>query len=109
MTCTYCSFRNLGDSPRTVFLKDQLNFVCPNLIDYPVQTSEEYKKELLYANMYMVDKKGFEDCNATRALKKLKDCTDPTNVQHIKVTILETAPSQDMQEFKPGEWHYIVG
>ena len=47
---------------------DQLSIICPTLVDYPIKRTTTYLKDLLYENVYMVDKKGYDNCNATGGL-----------------------------------------
>lgn len=104
----YFSFKNLKGSARTVFVKDQITFICPNTVIQEEKIPIELNKDSLYANIYMVDQKGYDNCNATGGFK-IMICNNPLNVLSGKVTILTTQPSISIPEFTAGQLHYFIG
>ncbi|KAJ7381026.1 Ephrin-B2a [Desmophyllum pertusum] len=77
-------FKNLGGTARKVNAFDKLSIICPNLVEYPIKRSSSYSKDLLYENVFMVDKKGYDSCNATQG-HSILICNDPVTYSYATI------------------------
>ena len=97
-------------TPRKVMPLDKIYFVCPNPFEYPVKRELTYSKEKLYENIYMVDKAGYDSCNASGPSSMLIiKCNQPFTLQHSTVVFQGMSPTQGDPEFIPGNEYYFIG
>lgn len=100
-------FNNLRETTRNVMEFDHLSFICPNLEDYPIKRNTSYLKELLYENVYMVDKKGYDSCNATGGLSILS-CNNPVSYIYSRVVFHPHVASPNDPRFEKGKTYYFI-
>ena len=86
---------------------DQLSIICPTLVDYPVKRTTTYLKDLLYENVYMVDKKGYDNCNATGGLSVLS-CNDPVGHTYYRVVFQPHTVNPNDPKFEKGKEYYFI-
>lgn len=103
----YFRFKNLGDATRKVMAFDKLSIICPNLVEYPIIRNTSFSKDLLYQNVYMVDKNGFNNCNATGGLSIL-NCDDPTKYSHASIVFQPSTADINDPRFKQGKAYYFI-
>ena len=101
-------FSHLNNNARKVLLFDKLSIRCPNLMDYPTERDNVYPKDQLYENLFMVDKKGFDSCNATLGLKLLS-CDNPdVPGRHVTVVFQPQSANENDPKFVEGEEYYFI-
>ncbi|CAH3170680.1 unnamed protein product, partial [Porites lobata] len=101
-------FSHLNNNARKVLLFDKLTLRCPNLMDYPTERDNVYPKDQLYENLFMVDKKGFDSCNATLGLKLLS-CDNPdVRGRHVTVVFQPQSANENDPKFVEGEEYYFI-
>nr|XP_058949597.1 ephrin-B2-like isoform X1 [Pocillopora verrucosa] len=100
-------FNNLHERTRNVMEFDQLSIICPTLVDYPIKRTTTYLKDLLYENVYMVDKKGFDKCNATGGLSVLS-CNDPVGHIYYRVVFQPHTVNPNDPKFEKGKEYYFI-
>ena len=77
-------------------------------MDYPIERDNVYSKDLLYENLFMVDKKGFDSCNATLGLKLLY-CDNPDVPSgHVTVVFQPRSANDNDPKFVEGEEYYFI-
>ena len=86
---------------------DQLSIICPTLVDYPIKRTTTYLKDLLYENVYMVDKKGYDKCNATGGLSVLS-CNDPVGHIYYRVVFQPHTVNPKDPKFEKGKVYYFI-
>ena len=101
-------FSHLNNNARKVLPFDKLSIRCPNLMDYPIERDNVYSKDKLYENLFMVDKKGFDSCNATLGLKLLS-CDNPdVPSRHVTVVFQPQSANENDPKFEKGEEYYFI-
>ena len=100
-------FKYLGDSARKVMPSDKLSIICPYVGEYPIKRDNFYSKDLLYENLFLVDKDGYESCNATRGLQILF-CDNPQEYKHTTVVFQPSSASPSDPEFEQGKEYYFI-
>ena len=104
----YVRFEHLGDTARKVMPFDKLSITCPNLVEYPIKRDNFYSKDLLYENVFMVDKQGYDSCNATSGLKILS-CDNPVELgKHTTIVFQPRSANANDPEFEQGEEYYFI-
>ena len=77
-------------------------------MDYPIERDNVYPKDQLYENLFMVDKKGFDSCNATLGLKLLS-CDNPdVPGRHVTVVFQPQSANENDPKFVQGEEYYFI-
>ena len=100
-------FKNLGTRARNVMEFDKLSIICPTLVDYPIKRNTFYSKDLLYENVYMVDKQGYDNCDATGG-QRILNCNDPAKYSHYTVVFQPRTANQNDPEFEKGKEYYLI-
>lgn len=98
-------FDLLGNSARNVMPSDQLPILCPTPYQYPVKMNNFYSRDRLFENLFLVDKAGFDGCNATMG-QKILDCKDPVNI--VQTTLVFQPASASGPSFKQGKEYYFI-
>lgn len=100
-------FDLLGNSTRNVMLDDRWFILCPTIFDYPVKRDSEYSRERsLKENLYIVDKTGFDTCNATLGHKILR-CNNALTMLYSALVFQESSASSK-PSFKRGREYYFI-
>ena len=86
---------------------DKLSIICPTLVDYPIKRNTFYSKDLLYENVYMVDKQGYDNCDATGG-QRILNCNDPAKYSHYTVVFQPRTANQNDPEFEKGKEYYLI-
>lgn len=102
------SYKNIGEQARTVFLKDKITFICSNTVQNSIKRSVPLNKDILYANIYRVDKQGYDSCDSSGGLEILI-CDTPTKLKFKHVQINDNAASVSIPEFHYGQTYYFIG
>ena len=100
-------FDYLGDSARNVMLFDKLPIVCPSLGHYPVRRDDVYSKDSLYENLFLVDKAGYDTCNATTGYQILY-CDKPLENKHTTVVFQSRSADPSVPLFLQGKEYYFI-
>lgn len=104
---SFCSFDLLGNSSRNVMLDDRWFILCPTIFDYPVKRDSEYSRERnLKENLYIVDKTGFDTCNATLG-HKILSCNNALTMLYSALVFQESSASSK-PSFKRGREYYFI-
>ena len=103
----YFRFQYLGDSARNVMLFDKLPIVCPSLAQYPVRREDVYSKDRLYENLFLVDKAGYDNCNATTG-HKILFCDKPLDNIHTTLVFQSTSADPLNPLFHRGNEYYFI-
>ena len=101
------SFSYLGSSARKVMPFDKLSLICPNTVEYPIKRRDSYSRDELYENIFMVDKRGYDNCNATGGFKILL-CDNPMACRHTTLVFKQVSASAEDPEFHPGREYYFI-
>ncbi|XP_015777736.1 PREDICTED: uncharacterized protein LOC107355667 [Acropora digitifera] len=100
-------FDLLGNSTRNVMLDDRWFILCPTIFDYPVKRDSEYSRERnLKENLYIVDKTGFDTCNATLG-HKILSCSNALTMLYSALVFQESSASSK-PSFKRGREYYFI-
>ncbi|KAJ7369505.1 Ephrin-B2a [Desmophyllum pertusum] len=100
-------FKNLGGTARKVNAFDKLSIICPNLVEYPIKRSSSYSKDLLYENVFMVDKKGYDSCNATQG-HSILICNDPVTYSYATIVFQRITADINDPKFEQGKEYYFI-
>ena len=101
-------FSHLNNNARKVLPFDKLSIRCPSLMDYPIERDNVYSKDQLYENLFVVDKKGFDSCNATLGLQLLS-CDNPdVPSRHVTVVFQLHSANENDPKFVKGEEYYFI-
>lgn len=103
----YFRFKNLGTTARKVMAFDKLSIICPNLVEYPIKRDSSYSKDQLYQNVFLVDKKGYNNCNATGG-HSILSCEDPVKYSHATIVFQPTTADINDPKYEQGEEYYFI-
>lgn len=84
---------------------DSLSIICPNLVEYPIKRDSSYSKDKLYQNVFLVDKKGYDNCNATGGYNILY-CEDPVKYSHATIVFQPTTINDP--KYEQGKEYYLI-
>ena len=86
---------------------DKLPILCPDLRQYPVKRQNVYSKDHLFENLFLVDKTGYDNCNATMGTEILR-CNNPLESLHTTMVFQPTSAIPSDPLFQQGEEYYFI-
>lgn len=100
-------FKYLGNSSRKVMPFDKLPILCPDLRQYPVKRQNVYSKDHLFENLFLVDKTGYDNCNATMGTEIFR-CNNPLESLHTTMVFQPTSAIPSDPLFQQGKEYYFI-
>lgn len=86
---------------------DKLSIICPNLVEYPIKRDSSYSKDQLYQNVFLVDQKGYDNCNATGG-HSILSCEDPVKYSHATIVFQPTTADINDPKYEQGKEYYFI-
>ncbi|XP_032242825.2 ephrin-B2 [Nematostella vectensis] len=89
----------------------KLYIICPNQVLNPTKVQLNTPKELLYENLWIVDKNSFDSCQVNTLLrrnKQLMECTTPLALKYYPLVFQDFSATADVLEFERGKDYFFI-